>query len=70
MSAAESRLPQAGDKVIVSKRQDGDWGWCVKARNGKLIATSGEGFKRKKYAADVARRVTGIEPTVFDEGEQ
>jgi len=50
---------QTTDTVIVYRRADGDWGWAVKARNGRLIATSGEGFKRPGYATKVAMRVTG-----------
>lgn len=33
-------------KLIIWKAKDG-WRWHVKARNGKLVAESGESYKRR-----------------------
>lgn len=41
-----------------------EWRWCLRARNGRIVACSGEGYKRKRdrlhglaltaHSADVA----------------
>lgn len=32
------------------QRSDGDWAWRLKAENGRVIATSGEGYRSKADA--------------------
>ena len=31
----------------IYKREDGEWGWRFKGRNGKILAIGGEGITRK-----------------------
>lgn len=34
-----------------------EWRWRLKARNGNILADSGEGYKRKQAAVRIARRL-------------
>ena len=34
-------------KLEMYKDSKGEWRWRLKASNGRIVATSGEGFKRK-----------------------
>ena len=36
-----------------------DWRWRLRAANGKIIATSGEGYKRKAACVAMAEKVSG-----------
>lgn len=48
-----------GDKVVIFKGMDAKWRWHLKARNQRIIATSGESFDSKSNAKRAALRVTG-----------
>lgn len=37
-------------KFHVYKDKAGEWRWKLKARNGRVVADSGEGYKRKAAA--------------------
>jgi hypothetical protein len=37
-------------KIIVYKDRKKEWRWRLVARNGKIVAESGEGYKRKRSA--------------------
>ncbi len=37
-------------KFIIYKDGKGEWRWRLKARNGRIVADSGEGYKRKAGA--------------------
>jgi len=39
-------------KLEVYKDSKGEWRWRLKASNGRVVATSGEGFKRKRSCTD------------------
>lgn len=45
------------DKIEIFKDEAGEWRWRIKAANGKIVATSGEGFTRKWSARRAAKRV-------------
>ena len=34
-------------KFHIYKDRAGEWRWRLRARNGRIVASSGEGFKRK-----------------------
>lgn len=36
-----------------------DWRWRLIAANGKIIATSGEGYKRKASCVAIAEKISG-----------
>lgn len=42
------------DKVTVWKDAAGEWRWTRRARNGKVVAVSGEGYKRRSHAVLMA----------------
>lgn len=42
------------DKVIVWEDAAGEWRWTRRARNGKIVAVSGEGYKKRSYAVLMA----------------
>ena len=37
----------------------GEWRWRLKARNGRIVADSGEGYVTRGNALRAARRLTG-----------
>ena len=39
-------------KLVIYKDIRGEWRWHLKASNGRIVATSGEGFKRKGSCTD------------------
>jgi uncharacterized protein YegP (UPF0339 family) len=45
----------------------GEWRWRVHAANGRIVADSGEGYKRKDDCAHGLRLVTGVHE--YDEQE-
>lgn len=46
--------------VKVYKDRAGQWRWTLYARNGRKIATCGEGYKNRKHATKMVRRLFGI----------
>lgn len=47
------------DRTEIYEDSSGEWRWRRKARNGEIIATSGEGYTRKDDAERAALRVFG-----------
>lgn len=47
-----------GSTVEAHKRADGQWGWTKRSRNGRKIATNGQGIQRVR-AIEAARRESG-----------
>jgi uncharacterized protein YegP (UPF0339 family) len=43
------------EKIVVYKDDSGDWRWSAKAKNGKTVADSAEGYRNKSYAIKMAR---------------
>jgi len=57
-------------KIEIYKDKKLEWRWRIKARNGKILADSGEGYNRKamclKYLDQVITRVDCDEwPKIF-----
>ena len=44
-------------KLEVYEDNSGEWRWRLKASNGRIVATSGEGFKRHSSCRD---SITGV----------
>ena len=44
-------------KFIIYQRQDGDWTWSLKARNGKTVADGSEGNRRKAHVLAMCKRI-------------
>lgn len=44
-------------KFHIYRDRKGEYRWRLKAKNGRVIATSGEGYRRKR---DCERRITDI----------
>jgi uncharacterized protein YegP (UPF0339 family) len=52
-------------KVLVFKDSKGEWRWTLKARNGRKIATCGEGYKNRAHCARmVAKLFPGVKVEV------
>ena len=54
-------------KCEIYQDKKGEYRWRVKAKNGRVIATSGEGLSRKRYAKSTTKAlfkdtVTFVEP--------
>ncbi len=50
-------------RVHVFRGKDNDWRWQLKAGNGEIISTSGEGYKNLDDCVVIATEVNpGIEP--------
>lgn len=64
MGVALAAVSLTGDDVTeVYRRDDGDYGWRLRAGgNHEGIATPGEGYGDKSYAVEAARRSTFREP--------
>lgn len=62
VAMAAVSLSRHDDDVEVYTREDGQFGWRLKAGNHEGIATPGEGYADKSYAIEVARRSTWREP--------
>ena len=44
-------------RVEVFRDTASDWRWRIKASNGKIVATSGEGYKRKNSCVTMAQKL-------------
>lgn len=44
------------DRVELFQRADRQWSWRVRAANGRIVHTAGEGFTRRWSARRAARR--------------
>jgi uncharacterized protein YegP (UPF0339 family) len=53
-----------GIRFVVFEDAAGEWRWHLRAGNGRLVACSGEGFKRKANAVKSARWVRASEPVI------
>ena len=45
---------RSNDKVRVFRDRRGEWRWTRRAANNKIISTSGEGYRNKSYAIEIA----------------
>lgn len=48
-------------RCIIYKDHAGEWRWHLKARNGRIIAESGEGYTRRKACERAAYRMAGAD---------
>jgi len=48
------------DKVEVFKDEACEWRWRRRSENGRVVATSGEGYKNHSDALSIARDVNGL----------
>lgn len=46
MRKQESKMVKS--KLTIYKDKNNDWRWTITAKNGKIIAASTEGYKRKR----------------------
>lgn len=44
-------------KFQIYEDRRGEWRWRLRARNGKIMATSGEGYKRKAACEKALNKV-------------
>ena len=44
-------------RLHVYKDRKGEWRWTLFAQNGKKLANSGEGYKRRSYCTKIAKRI-------------
>lgn len=42
------------DPLVFYKDRKGEWRWHLKARNGRIVAESGEGYRQRQSAVDGA----------------
>ena len=45
-------------EVFRETGDDKDWRWRIRSSNGKIVATSGEGYKRKTACVAMAEKVS------------
>ena len=48
------------DTVEIFKDESGEWRWHRQSENGRIVATSGEGYKNHSDALSIARDVNGL----------
>lgn len=44
-------------KFIIYQDAKGEWRWRLKSRNGKTVADSGEGYKRRGAVVNILRNI-------------
>jgi uncharacterized protein YegP (UPF0339 family) len=49
-------------KFVLYKDRDGEWRWSLRAKNGRLIADSGEGYTAKRNAIAMCKRINNLIP--------
>jgi uncharacterized protein len=49
-------------KFVLYKDRNGEWRWSLRAKNGKLIADSGEGYTAKRNAIAMCKRINNLIP--------
>ena len=49
-------------------KQKGEWRWRIKARNGRILAVSSEGYKAKRHCERMAFRCVTMGWHVVDDG--
>jgi uncharacterized protein YegP (UPF0339 family) len=56
----------------VYQTTDGEWRWRLWSRNGRIVADSGEGYKRRQDAVRMCERLQdySAHSSVFVNGEQ
>jgi hypothetical protein len=47
-------------KFHLFRRIDGQWGWHLVARNGRIVAASGEGYVSRAHARKMVAKVIGL----------
>ncbi len=58
-------------RVHVFRGKDNDWRWQLKAGNGEIVSTSGEGYKNLDDCVVIATEVNpGIETVLHQDGKQ
>lgn len=55
-------MTDSSDRVEVFRDSEGDWRWHRRGDNGRILATSGEGYRNLSHALDMAARVNGDIP--------
>ncbi|WP_275548340.1 YegP family protein [Xanthomonas arboricola] len=62
---------EAGRNSLASLLAGSDWRWRLKANNGQIIATSGEGYQNKHDCLSAIELVMGtsMSTTVYDIAE-
>lgn len=46
-------------RIEVYKDELSEWRWRLKSSNGKIIATSSEGYKRRSSCTKMAEKISG-----------
>ena len=50
------------DRLVMFRDATGEWRWRAVARNGEIVATSGEGYRNASHARAMAERILpGVE---------
>ena len=49
-------------KFVLYKDRNNQWRWSLKAKNGKLIADSGEAYAAKRSAIAMCKRINNLIP--------
>lgn len=55
-------------KLVTFRDKAGEWRWSLKARNGKIVADSGEGYSSRANAIRAAERVSGLIAEALNRG--
>jgi uncharacterized protein YegP (UPF0339 family) len=62
-------MPGKAHKAEVYQDSLGEWRWRARARNGEVIADSGEGYVSRSHAVEMAEDVTGVPATMIERPE-
>jgi uncharacterized protein YegP (UPF0339 family) len=44
-------------KFVLYKDRDGEWRWSLRAKNGRIVAASAEGYNSKRHAINMCRKI-------------
>ena len=60
MKQGSTRMKRYVLRFVVYKDTKGEWRWHLKATNGRILADSGEGYKRRQTAVRALYRIFGL----------
>lgn len=49
-------------KFVLWKDAKGEWRWTLRAKNGKIVADSAEGYKSRRHAVTMCRKINAEIP--------
>jgi uncharacterized protein len=49
-------------KFVLYRDTKGEWRWTLRARNGRIVSDSSEGYREKRSAIAMCKRINNLIP--------